>query len=436
MKASRSRGSAGFAGRFAWALFDWGNSAYSAVILTFVFAAYFVREVAPDETTGTVWLGYATGIAGLAVALGGPLLGAVADRAGRRKPWLAAFAALCIAAIAAMWLVRPDPAWVAVALLLVGIAAFAQDAALIFYNAMLADIVPRERVGRWSGWAWALGYAGGLACLSIVLFGFAREDNWLGLATGNAANLRASFVLVAAWYALFALPLFIWTPDSRPREATLRQAVRDGLRQLRDTARQLRRYRRIALFLVAHLLYIDALATVFALGGAFAAGVFDMSATDLLAFGILLNVTAGAGAVAFAWLADRIGDQATLVIALLSLIACAAAMLASPVEAWFWLFGAAFGIFVGPLQAASRSYLARAAPDGLRTQFFGLYAFSGKATAFVGPLLVGAITQWSGSQRIGMSVVVVLFTAGLITLVAAGRSEGSGREPVAGPGPR
>ncbi len=423
MNSARLTPPSTFAGRFAWAVFDWASSAYAAVILTFVFAAYFVREVAPDEASGTALLGYAIGTAGLVVALTGPFLGAIADRGGRRKPWLAACTGLCVTAIAALWFVRPDSVWLIPALVLAGIAAFADDAALIFYNAMLADIVPRDRLGRWSGWAWALGYAGGLACLLVVLYGFARADNWFGLPTDEAANLRAAFVLVAAWYAAFALPLFLWTPDRQPQAGSLGQAIRDGLRQLRETIAQLRRYRQVGLFLLAHLLYIDALATVFALGGAFAAGVFDMTATDLLWFGIVLNVTAGAGALAFSWLTDRIGDYKTLVIALVCLVVCSATMLAARAEVLFWIFGAAFGIFVGPLQSASRSFLARLAPEGLRTQFFGFYAFSGKATAFLGPLMAGAITQWSGSQRIGMSIVIILSLAGLAVLIMARRSE-------------
>lgn len=412
-----------FAGRFAWALYDWANSAYATVILTFVFSAYFARQVAPDDSEGMALWGYAMGIAGLAVALAGPVLGAIADRAGRRKPWLAVFTALCVLGIASLWLVRPDPGWVVPALVLAGIAAFGADAALIFYNAMLADIVPRDRVGRWSGWAWGLGYAGGLTCLVIVLFGFARGDAWFGLPKEEAAHLRAAFLFVAAWYAVFALPLFALTPDREKRQESLGEAVRGGVRQLRETLAEARRYKRVGLFLLARLLYIDGLATVFALGGAFAAGVFDMTETDLLAFGIVLNVTAGLGALAFSWLTDRLGDHTTLVIALVSLIAASSAMLASHAELWFWIFGAVFGIFVGPVQSASRSYLARLAPEKLRTQFFGLYAFSGKATAFAGPLLVGAITHWSGNQRIGMSIVVVLFLAGLGMLTIAGRYE-------------
>lgn len=400
----------------AWALYDWANNGYATVVLTFVFAAYFVRRVAPETGDGTALWGYAIGAAGLAVALTGPVLGAVADRAGPRKPWLAVFTALCVAAVAALWFVRPSPDWVLPALLLGGLAAFGSDGAAIFYNAMLADLVPRERVGRWSGWAWALGYAGGLACLLSVLLLFVRDGGWLGLPVRDAINLRAAFLFVAAWYATFALPLFLWTPDRPSRRQGLRQAVRDGLRQVRDTVAQARRHRAVGMFLLARLLYVDALATVFALGGAYAAEVYAMSGTDILRFGILLNVTAGLGALAFSWVTDRLGDHRTLTIVLICLTLSSAALLLSQTEPTFWLVAGIFGLFVGPVQSASRSFLSRLAPEDLRTQFFGLYAFSGKATSFAGPLAAAALIQWSGSQRLGMSVIVVLFAAGLVLL--------------------
>ena len=403
-------------GRLAWALYDWANNGYAAVVLTFVFAAYFTRRVAPDPGQGTALWGYAIGAAGLAVALTAPVLGAVADRAGPRKPWLAGFTAVCVVAVAAMWFVRPAPDWLVPALLLGGIAAYGSDGAAVFYNAMLGDLVPRDRVGRWSGWAWALGYAGGLICLVLVLYGFVRGGGWLGLPTTDGANVRAAFLFVAAWYAVFALPLFLWTPDRPARTRGVRGSVRQGLAQLRQTVVEARRHRAVGLFLLARLFYVDALATVFALGGAYAADVYSMDESGVLRFGIPLNVTAGLGAVGFSWVTDRIGDRATLTVVLVCLAASSAALLISRGALAFWVIAAVFGLFVGPVQSASRSYLSRLSPDELRTQFFGLYAFSGKATAFAGPLLAAAIMQWSGSRRLGMAVIVVFFTIGLVLL--------------------
>ena len=417
---------------FSWALFDWANSAFPTVIQTFVFAAYFTRRVAQDEASGSAAWGTAVGVAGAIIALSGPVLGAIADQGRRRKPWVAAFASVCIVATALLWFVTPTtPVLPALALLAVAIASFELSA--IFYNAMLPDLAG-PRVGRWSGWGWGLGYAGGLACLVVCLFALVRpEGAWLsqglGLDPDQAEHVRATFVLVAVWFALFSLPLFLRTPDRPELErrageeapgpsatagGSAAKSVRDGVRQLVETLRHVRRYGGIVRFLIARMLYIDGLATIFAFGGVYAAGTFDMTEQEVLGFGIALNLTAGLGAALFAWLDDRLGSRRTILLALGGLIVSAAAILLVHDETWFWVLGMVLGVFVGPAQAASRSWLAHAAPDELRNQMFGLYALSGKATAFVGPLAVGWVTAAADSQRVGMSLV--LLTAGAVLL--------------------
>jgi MFS transporter, UMF1 family len=357
-------------------------------------------------------------VAGLCVALGGPVLGAIADQGRRRKRWLATATVVCVAGTAGLWFIQPDPSYLWPAVVLLVIATIASEFAAIFYNAMLADLAPPERIGRWSGWGWAAGYIGGLACLVVALFVFVQEGRlWSSLDTESGQHIRGTFVLAAGWFLIFALPLLLGVRERpEPRPPTL-IAIRQGLRQLAGSIRHARQYRHIIRFLIAHLIYIDALATVFALGGVYAAGTFKMDERQVLLFGIGLNITAGIGAAAMAWIDDWAGPRKTILLSLAGLVVTSAVILAVQSVTAFWVIGLTLGLFVGPVQAAGRSYLSRAAPAELRNEMFGLYALSGKATAFAGPMLVGWLTFWSGSQRVGMVVVVALFAAGLLVML-------------------
>lgn len=405
-------------GLVAWALYDWGGSAFATIVQTFVFAAYFTRTVAEDERIGTALWGNTLSIAGVMVAIAGPILGAVADQSGRRKPWIIAFTLLCVGATALLWLVRPSPEYLWLALALLAVGTLGEEIAVIFYNAMLPQLVPQSHIGRWSGWGWSAGYVGGLLCLVVALVAFVEADNpWFPLERESAQHVRATFLLAAGWYLLFALPLFALTPDTPRTGKPARAAVRDGLRQLRGTIVHVRRYRHIVHFLIARMIYIDGLATLFAFGGVYAAGTFDMKESDVLLFGIALNISAGIGAAGFAWVDDWIGSKRTILLSLVGLIVPGTLILLVESQALFWTFGVLLGIFVGPVQAASRSFLARMAPAELRNEIFGLYALSGKATAFLGPLTVGWLTYLFDSQRIGMSAIIALFLIGLLLML-------------------
>lgn len=401
----------------SWALYDWANSGFFAVIQTFVFATYFLTSVAPNETIGSAMWGNTIGAAGLFIAILAPFAGAVADQLGRRKPWIAWCSLLCIIATAALWFVQPGSDYISLALILVFLATVGSEFAIIFYNAMLPDLATKDTMGRWSGWSWGLGYAGGLACLIVALFVFVDTTTPpFGLEKTSAEHLRATFVLVALWYFIFSIPMFLFTND-RPRvNLKLSEAAVSGWQQLKASIKNAKKYRPIIRFLIARMIFIDALATVFAFGGIYAAGTFNLDAQDVLLFGIGLNLTAGIGAAAFGWLDDKMGSRSTMLWSLVGLIFTTSAVLLVNNLTWFWVFGLALGVFVGPVQAASRTYMAHISPPDLQNQMFGLMALSGKVTAFVGPLLVGWLTLWSGSQRIGMSVIVVLFVLGLILL--------------------
>jgi UMF1 family MFS transporter len=397
----------------AWCSYDWANSGYPTIVTTFVLAAYFARGIAADEVSGASQWAFAMSASALVLAVASPILGAIADQRGRRKPWVAVFTVLCVVACGSMWFARPDPSYATLALVLLAVSNFAFEMAIVFYNAMLPAIAPTHLLGRISGWGWGLGYAGGLACLVIALVVLIEPAPPLfGLDAADAEPVRATALLVAAWFALFSLPFFLLTPDQPATGTGAAAAIRQGLARLIDTVRHVRRYKQIALYLLAHMIYADGLNTLFALGGIYAAVTFGMEVNEVLLFGIAINITAGAGAFAFGWVDDRIGARRTILIALACLIGFGAGILLVESTLWFWLFGLPLGLFLGPAQSASRSLMARLAPDDMRAEMFGLYALSGKATAFLGPAVFGLVTAATGSQRLGMATIIVFLAVG------------------------
>ncbi|MFO1190087.1 MAG: MFS transporter [Alphaproteobacteria bacterium] len=388
------------------------------MILTFVFAAYFTQAVAESPVAGTALWGQAIAVSGLVIAVLSPVLGAIADQGGRRKPALFMCSLSCVGAMTLLWFVRPNPADALLAVALVAIGNVAFEFGIVFYNAMLPELAKPERLGRWSGWAWGLGYAGGLACLVIALVVFVRAKPVpFGLDPSAAEHVRIVAPLVAAWFAVFALPLFIVTPDTPSRGLGL-GAVGAGLKQLARTLRDLKRHANVARYLIAHMIYTDGLNTLFAFGGIYAAGTFGMDITEVMMFGIALNVTAGLGAFAFGWVDDWIGPKRTISIALAMLALTGAALLVVESKTAFWALGLVLGAFFGPAQAGSRSFMARLAPPEMRTEMFGLFSLSGKATAFAGPALLAWIATATDSQRLGMATVVVFLAGGLALLLS------------------
>ena len=403
---------------FTWCAFDWANSAFPTVIMTFVFSAYFTQAVAASPTAGTTQWGFALSLSGIVIALISPVFGAIADNTGRRKPWTAVFGLVCVVATALLWFTLPDPSYVVWGLVAVSVANLGFEVATVFYNAMLPDLVPEERLGRISGWGWALGYAGGLVCLVLCLVLFVLPEQPLfGLDKQAAADIRIVGPFVALWFAVFSLPFFLHTPDRPPTGLSALQAIRKGLQQLRHTVANVRAHRNIGRFLVARLFYTDGLNTLFAFGGIYAAGTFAMTQSDIIAFGIALNVTAGLGAFAFGWVDDRIGSKATVLLSLVAMILISVPLLLVEGAVWFWVLALALGVFMGPVQSASRTLMARLAPPALQTEMFGLFALSGKITAFIGPSLVAWAVYVSDSQRIGMSMVLILLVGGLVVML-------------------
>ncbi len=400
---------------FCWCVFDWAHSAFPTVIITFVFGTYFIRSVADSTIKGTAYWGWLIGVSGIVVALLSPVLGSIADYTGRRKPWLAVFTLSNIILTGLLFFTLPSPSWIWWALIVLFFATVTYEFTQVFYNAMMVSIAPKQKVGRISGWGWGLGYFGGLLCLAIALIFFIKGK---GVSRTEDLNIRLTTLLVAAWFLIFGIPLFLFTPDVEKTDKTSREAIVQGIKELWNTLKEIKKYRSVFLFIIAHLFYIDGLSTLFIFAGIYAAGTFHMSYTQILYYAMILNVSAGIGAVIFAWVDDFVGPKFTICFSLVAMIVAGSLVLVVKSVLWFWILSAVVGFFVGPTQAASRSYMARLAPPHLINQMFGIYQLSGRITTFIGPILVGVLTEVYKSQRAGMAVVFVMMLIGYFILLA------------------
>lgn len=408
---------------WGWSLYDFANSSFTTLVVTFIYSSYFTRAIAADVVTGTMYWSRAVVISSICVALLSPALGAIADSCRCRRGFLAATTALCVVATTGLYF--PVEGQILLALTWFVIANVAFELGGVFYNAFLPHLVPVERVGRLSGIGWAVGYVGGLLCMAVAMVGFVSTDTpWFGFAT-DGEHVRAVNLLVAAWFALFSVPFFLWVkePDGGPTTSTW-SAASGAFRELRQTLTQIRRHRQIVRLLLARLLYNDGMITVFTFGGLYATGTWGFTFDELMIFGLVINVAAGIGAFAFGFFDDRYGGKRTIEVSIVGLIVATIATVVAQDVRIFWAGAVLIGLLSGPVQAASRSLMARFIPPSKASEFFGLYAFSGKATAFIGPLLLGILTKAFDSQRVGMVVVVVLLLAGGLVLQLVDEADG------------
>jgi UMF1 family MFS transporter len=434
----------------SWVLFDWAAQPYYTLVLTFLFAPYFANAVASDPAHGQTLWGYAAATAGILIAVGSPMLGAMADGRGRRKPWIAIFSLVLAAALATLWLATPAAPTGTIMLTLAAfvVATAAVEFTTVFTNAMMPGLVPPDRMGRLSGIGWAVGYTGGLVSLALMaglvvalpgtgktLLGF---DPILPLDTAAREGDRLVGPFAAAWYLLFMIPFFLFVPD---RHVPARAASEhSALAELWSTIRGLPRHPDMLFFLVARMIFMDGLTAIFAFGGIYGAAVFGWSALELGIFGIILTLTGAIGAVMGGVLDDRVGAKRVIVTALLLLLIGALGILSvdrthvlytvevapkaagsrpfsSIGEGVFLAFAVVVGMVAAPVQASSRSLLARLAPADKVTQYFGLFAFSGKVTAFLAPFAIATVTAATGSQRLGMSAIAAFLIVGMALML-------------------
>jgi UMF1 family MFS transporter len=432
----------------SWIFFDWAAQPYFTLITTFVFAPYFATHVAADAAEGQAPWGFATAAAGMAIALLSPVLGAIADASGRRKPWIAGFGAMLVIGSALMWFGKPgDPNVIPPLLLAYAIATVGVEFATVFNNAMMPTLVPPDRIGRLSGTGWATGYIGGILSLILVLgflaanpesgrtlFGFTPL---FGLDAASHQGDRISGPLTGIWFIIFVLPMFLLTPDY-PARYPVRDALREGLAELKQTLRELPGQKSLAAFLLANMIYTDGLVSLFAFGGIYAAGTFGWNTIQIGTFGIILAIAGTFGGYIGGKLDDALGSKrviaGSMIVLLLAIIAillvdkdsilfvrvtppqAGGVLFASAAERAYLILGCCIGAAGAPLQAASRALLIRLAPKDRIAQYFGLFALTGKVTSFVGPLLIGVVTAATASQKAGMAVLVPFFVIGLALL--------------------
>jgi MFS transporter, UMF1 family len=431
-----------------WIFFAWAAEPYFTLITTFVFAPYFATHVASDPASGQSLWGFATAAAGLVIALMSPVLGAIADASGRRKPWISAFGALLVIGSGLMWFGRPgDTSVIPFLLLAYGIATIGVEFAIVFANSMMPTLVPPGQIGRLSGTGWATGYVGGLLSLILVL-GFLAANSETGRTLFGFTPLfgldpvshqgdRITGPLTGIWFIIFVLPMFLLTPDY-PAKRPAGAALREGLIELKQTLRELPQRKSMAAFLLANMIYTDGLVSLFAFGGIYAAGTFGWDTIRIGTFGIILAIAGTFGA----WLGGRLDDSlgpkrviagcmGILLFAIVAILMVdkdsilfikvappvpGGALFAGASERAYLFLGCLIGAAGGPLQAASRTLLIRMAPKDRIAQYFGLFALTGKVTSFIGPLLIGVITAVTESQKAGMAVLVLFFVAGLALL--------------------
>jgi len=441
---------AGPLGIGSWMLFDWAAQPYYTLITTFLFAPYFTSVFVGDAAQGAALWGYTTAAAAILVALGAPILGAMADSRGRLKPLIFLLSIGFVLGQTVLWYAEPgatETIWFIVLALL--IATICAEFSAVLNNSLMPRLVPPEQFGRISGGGWAMGYAGGLISLifmaSFVLidtdtgrtvFGF---DPILPFDTTSHEQDRFVGPFSALWYVLFVIPFFLFTPDAPKRAEAQRVSIRAALAKVGDTLSHIRRYRNIALFFVARMLFIDGLLAIFTFGGIYAVSIFGWPTLVVGYFGIILSVAAGIGAAIGGFLDDRLGSKTVVIGALLMLICGALGVISiDATRVLFFIdvpptapdggpfssigeqvyigFAVLIGLSAGPLQSASRSLLARMAPPSHMSEFFGFFAFSGKITAFAAPLIIGFLADTTGSLQIAMSVILLFLLSGLVVM--------------------
>jgi len=387
----------------SWSFYDFANQPYTTLIITFIYSAFFVNYIAPNEIEGTFLWANAISITAIIVAFLSPLLGAFADETGYRKFFLVFFTLLCSLFTALLYFPEKGDLSLAIAFVIISNIAF--EMGCVFCNSYLKELSNDKNIGRVSGNAWGLGFLGGLSALFIS---FALFD------VNNPQEVKQICVFVAIWFVLFSLPTFIFLKDSKRTKVT-KKDIFSSFTSIYTTFKEIRNHKKVVNFLIARLFYNDGLITIFALGGVYAVGVLNFTMNEVLILGIILNVFAALGSFVFGSYEDKIGTRnvinLSLVILIISTILAFVAPWTNYPKEVFWIAGVLLGSMIGPNQSCSRSYMSQIIPANKKNEFFGFYALTGKATSFLGPLLFGLITKFY-SQQMALLSVVVFFIIG------------------------
>lgn len=407
---------------FAWSLWDWAEQPYPTIIQTFIFATYITSSYFGDPDKNTSALSWAMIISGVLVAIISPVFGRSSDEAGKRKFWLLVNSAILIAIMAASYFVAPSPEFLIFGLLLYGLGNVVQETAFINYYAMLKQVTKESNIGRVSGYAWALGYVGGILLLLVSLVGFVLPDTpWFGVSTDNAENIRILFLFSAIWMLVFSIPLAIWVPEVAANPNRKKETLIGAYAALWTQLKSLRRQAPETLkFLIASAIYRDGLAGVFSFGAVLGTVAFGFSKTEVIFFGIAANLVAGFGAALGGALDKALGTRNTIIVSLAGLIVAGTGVFvfAEVGQITYWIGGLALCLFVGPAQASSRTFVARFTPHGREGEVFGLYQTTGRAASFLSPSFWAISTGIAAAA--GFAHTAIFGVIGLIVVLGVG----------------
>jgi len=399
---------------FNFALYDFANSAFTTIIITFIFSTYFAKQIAPNPVLGQSYWGWTIGITGVVVALIGPLLGTIADKKNYTEFFIKIFTIICISLTCLLWFSKPSEKYLIYTLFIVGLANIFYELSLIFYNSTLKKISESNNLGKSSGFSFALGYIGGIIVLIICITIFIDNDSLpFGLSKENSENVRATSILVAFWYLIFSMPFLFNLKKTNKNEIEEKINYTKSFKELIWD----KGLNNIGKFLLARMLYADGLNAIIIMGGIFAVGVFSLEIKDLLVLSVLMNITAFIGAIVGGYANDRFSSKSVIIFSLIGLILSSSIILFLKSKIIFLFFASINGFFIGPVQSASRVFMTKSIDENNQASGFGLFALSGKLTSFIGPLLVSTITYISNSQKIGFSSAIALLLIGLLVLL-------------------
>lgn len=409
----------------AWALWDWASAAFNAVVTTFVFSVYITNADLFGDTANSS-LGRTLTVSGIIVAIIAPALGQATDRSGRRRFVIALTTTITIIATGCLAFVRPDEAYLWLGLLLLAAGNITFETGSVVYNAMISDIATEKTVGKISGLGWGLGYVGGIVLLIILYVGFiAPEVGWFGVTSEDAMNIRTAMVVCAVWTLIFSLPLMLTARDVEPSKEGKLGIIGSYKEVIASIKTLWKKDRSLVWFLLSSAVYRDGLAGVFTFGGVLAGAAFGFEDGDVLIFGIVANLVAGIATISFGYLDDKFGARLVILWSLLSMVILGLIVFTfhSQGKIIFWIFGLALCVFVGPVQSASRTYLARFIPKGDEAEIFGLYATTGRAASPLAPFFYGtaislgaslAGTSEADAAHFGILGITIVLAVGLL----------------------
>jgi UMF1 family MFS transporter len=387
---------------FVWTLFDFANTSFSIIVVTFLYAVYFKKTVASGEAIGDLYWSIATSISMIITAIISPVLGAIADYSAGKKRFLLFFTLLCIVATSSLYFIGEGTIFWGIFLFVLANIGF--EAGLVFYDAFLPEITEPKNYGRVSGYGFAMGYLGSLATLAIV-YPFI-----------NSNKTKETFVVSAIFFLVFSIPLFLFLKDSRKNIIRQESYIKIGVGRVLDTVKHLKYYKNLATFLLAFFFYIEGVNTIIYFSGNYASTTLGFSETELLIFFITVQTTAILGSVLFGIIADSIGQKKTIMITLLLWLLTVVLAIVIRDKSGFYIVGLLAGSAMGSSQSTSRSLMSKLTPSDKKTEFFGFYSFFGKSSAVLGPLVFGFVSYITGSQRVAIFTIGFFFLIGLFIL--------------------